>query len=121
MSKPLILELQERIKALEDKIKTKQNSEWKSQDVNLGMAASVTIEDIKNANEVQLYSTGTNNVEMNLYFTRADSERWLCASYVEWGTNTNHHAISKVDFNTGFVQNGGSRDTSTTIKRISWR
>lgn len=121
MSKPLILNLLERVKALEEQQETKQNKDWKSQDVNLGMAASVTIEDIKNANEVQLYSTGTNNVEMNLYFTRADSERWLCASYVEWGTNTNHHAISKVDFNTGFVQNGGSRDTSTSIKRISWR
>ena len=121
MSKPLILELQERIKALEDKIKTKQNSEWKSQDVNLGMGASVTIEDIKNANEVQLYSTGANNVEMNLYFTRADSGKWLHASYVEWNNNTNHHTISTVDFNTGFVQNGGSGDTSTTIKRISWR
>lgn len=121
MSKPLNLDLLERVKALEEQQETKQNNEWKSQDVNLGMGASVTIEDIKNANEVQLYSTGANNVEMNLYFTRADSGKWLHASYVEWNNNTNHHAISTVDFNTGFVQNGGSGDTSTSIKRISWR
>lgn len=121
MSKPLILDLLERVKELEEKIKTKQNKEWKSQDVNLGLGASITIEDIKNASEVQVYSVGINNVEVNLYFTKADSGKWLHASYVEWDNTTNHHAISTVDFNTGFVQNGGSRDTSTTIKKISWR
>lgn len=121
MSEPRILELLERVKALEEKIETKQNNEWKSQDVSLGMAQSITIEAIKNANEVQLYGTGANNVEMTLYFTRNEHGKWLHSSYVEWNTNTNHHMLATVYFDSGMVSNGSSGDTSITIKKISWR
>lgn len=121
MSKPLNLDLLERVKALEEQQETKQNKEWKSQEVNLGFSQSITIEDIKNANEVQVYTEGGSSIQLVLYFTRADSGKWLQNCYVEWNTNTNHHACCTVDFNTGFVQNGGSVDTSTIIKKISWR
>lgn len=122
MGEPSILNLLERVKALEEQQETKQNKDWKSQEVSLAPnGANITIEDIKNASEVQLYGTGANNVEMNLYFTRKESEKWLHASYVEWNTNTNHHMIATVYFDSGMVVNGGAGDTSITIKNIAWR
>lgn len=122
MGEPSILNLLERVKALEEQQETKQNKDWKSQEVSLAPnGANITIEDIKNASEVQLYGTGPNNVEMNLYFTRKEHGKWLHASYVEWNTNTNHHMIATVYFDSGMVVNGGAADTSITIKNISWR
>lgn len=122
MGEPSILNLLERVKALEEQQETKQNKDWKSQEVSLAPnGANITIEDIKNASEVQLYGTGANDVEMNLYFTRKESGKWLHASYVEWNTNTNHHMIAKVSFDSGMVVNGGARDTSIRIKNIAWR
>ena len=115
MSKPLVLELKEKIASLEEKF------EWKSRDVNLGFSESTTIEEIKNANEVQIYTESGNTIKQTLYFTKAESGKWLQNGYVEWNTNKNFHAIATVDFSTGIVQNGGSGDTSNTIKRISWR
>lgn len=110
--------IDKKIKDLENR---KQNKEWKSQIVNLGFTESIIIEDIKNANEVQLYTQGSTNIQLALYFTRADSGRWLQNCFVEWNTNTNHHACCTVDFSNGYIQNGNGGDTSTTIKQISWR
>ena len=118
MSKPLVLELLERVKALEDE---KQNKKWESQEVNLGFGENIIIEDIKDANEVQIYTEGGPYIQLPLYFTKKDSGKWLQNCYVEWNTNINHHTTATVDFSNGYVQNGGSGDTSTVIKRISWR
>ena len=115
MSKPLILDLLERVKALETE---KQNKEWKSKTVSIPINGSTTIEELKNANEVIVILAYGSATRVAVNYPKTISGKWYNSVSYDAGIKNYSFYIS---FDTGYVQNSTDGYTQLTIETILWR
>ena len=118
MSKPLNLDLLERVKALEEQQETKQNKEWKSQDCFIMNDGSLTIEDLKNANEVIICFNSSATCEGVTIYPREISGKWI--NGVIYEGNYKRYSV-QINFNTGTIYNAATGYTDLAIDKIIWR
>lgn len=107
MSKPLILELEEQIKEIKEKLN------WKSQDVDVQRNGNIIIDGIKDAKEVIVYH-GNGSLNTASYFTKNMSNMWVISG------RDNLRGACVVNFETGQINNGGN-DIDLNIKKICYR
>ena len=115
MSKPLILDLLERVKTLEN---NKQDKKWNSKDVFLINGQSITIEELKNASEVIICFNSSKTCEGVTIYPKELSGKWL--NGVIYEGNYKKYSVN-INFETGTVANAEPGYTDLAIDKIIWR
>ena len=114
MSKPLILVLKEEIESL------KREKEWKSQDVSLSYSGKTTIEDLKNAKEAILLFRISDSSFVTIHFLKEMSGLWL-STMAKSDSTTDARCSAKIDFSTGYIENGAQGYIDLAISKVFWR
>lgn len=118
MSEPLILTLKKKLEELEQKLDNKQEKIWKSQDCFIMNDGSLTIEELKNANEVIICFNSSATCEGVTIYPREISGKWL--NGVIYEGNYKKYSV-KINFSTGTIYNAATGYTDLAIDKIIWR
>lgn len=119
MSKPLNLDLLERVKKLEEIQETKVDKKWNEQDVNLSYNDSTTIEDIKNATEILLVFSISERNYIIMNFPRILSGSKISTTAKDGSRDL--RCTAAVNFDTGTIQNGAEGYVDLRISKVFWR